>query len=211
MRAAIRIDDPGLAAAARGLCQLAGLTECPEDELRAGDLLLLGEDPAEAAAYAASGIRAVLCAEPLSFRDLWERLRGTGGEREDAPPKRGRAPEPEEARERGPAGERDPIPAADGKTRTVRCGGRSAVLTPREFALFACLARHAGETVSRETLLAEAWAGADPKPAANAPDVTVGYVRRRLAPLFGDGAILSRRGEGYVWTGGEVGGIRKAE
>ena len=216
MRAAIRIADPTLAAEVRGLCRLAGLTECPAEELLPGDVLLAdaGDLPAESADLSDwAGIRTVVCAAPLSYRDLWEDLRGTAmgsarsGSAESAPPL---VPEPDPEPARKPKKRQkaeppsDPGPEIllDEATRTVRRGAAEAVLTPREFALFACLVRRAGEAVPREVLLAEAWADVDPKPAANAPDVTVGYVRRKLAPLFGEGAILAKRGVGYVWTGG---------
>ena len=217
MRAAIRIADPTLREEVRGLCRLAGLVESPAEELDAGDILLVdaAEEAESSDLSGLPGIRTVVCAAPLSFGDLWEALRGTAegaGRAESEPgvqasapaPKPEPAPKPKKRQKTEP--ETDPGPAIllDEGTRTVRKGAAEAILSPREFAVLACLVRHAGEAVPREVLLAEAWADADPKPAANAPDVTVGYVRRKLAPLFGEGAILAKRGVGYVWTEGTV-------
>ncbi len=221
MRVLIRIADPSLAGQVRGLTMLAGIPECSAEELLPGDLCLLGETGpaadlpadvrrivlAEEPLPRESDPGATFCALPLSYRALWELLRGTG---EDRPPegsaKEAKRSEPvpaaasAEGKNESPA---DP-PTASSLTRTVRRGSRTAVLTAREFAVFATLVRHAGAAVSRETLSAQAWADASPKPASNAADVTVGYVRRKLAPLFGEGAILTKRGKGYVWCGGEV-------
>lgn len=226
MRVLIRLSDPRLDERVRDLCALAGVDVNPEDAdlcildrgaetadiPRPARAVVLAEDPAEPLPErftAFADVRAFPL--PLDFRALWELLRGASGENPVDPhpaPEAGRTPEP--APEQAPPEphlpvsppERSPArPSIDPDARTVEKDGVRVTLTPREFAVFACLARHAGEAVSRETLLGEAWADADPKPAANAPDVTVGYLRRKLAPLFGEGAIRSKRGVGYVWEG----------
>ena len=224
MRVLIQISDPSLAGQVRGLIRLAGIPECAPEDLAAGDLCLLDE-AAGAKAYpadvrcvvfaegaAADTERGSVCTLPLSYRALWDLLRGTGEsprtETEERPAEEAKPSETAPA-ERQSDPDADP-PSADCRTRTVRCGGRETVLTPREFAVFAALVRYAhahaaeGAVLSRETLLAQAWADVSPKPVSNAADVTVGYVRRKLAPLFGEGAILAKRGRGYVWCGGEV-------
>ncbi|MBR4896153.1 MAG: hypothetical protein IKZ41_06985, partial [Clostridia bacterium] len=68
MRAAIRIADPTLREEARGLCRLAGLAECPADELDAGDILLVdaAEEAESSDLSGMPGIRTVICAAPLS-------------------------------------------------------------------------------------------------------------------------------------------------
>ena len=107
-----------------------------------------------------------------------------------------------------PITEQDPAPLSDGvlldpAERTVTWQRESVRLSPREFALFGILFRRRGETVPREDLTA-AFGGLG-KPGgpgrssrSNPADVYVGYLRRKLRPLFGPGAILSVRGQGYV-------------
>ena len=93
----------------------------------------------------------------------------------------------------------EPVPAdpadavffsPDGETVAWR--GTTIRLTPREAGYFRILYRRRGETVSRQELSA----GEDTR--SNLTDVYMGYLRRKLRPLFGDGAILSGRGKGYV-------------
>ena len=78
-------------------------------------------------------------------------------------------------------------------SRRVWSGGAEVALSPREFSLLACFARHPGEALSRERLLAEAW-GYEHDPGTNVVDVYVGYLRRKL----GDpAAIETVRSAGY--------------
>lgn len=74
-------------------------------------------------------------------------------------------------------------------------------LTEREFRVLEVLAERAGETVSRELLLRDAWDGMESR--GNVVDVYVGYLRKKLEPHFGKGVILSIRGKGYVLSPGE--------
>ena len=82
----------------------------------------------------------------------------------------------------------------DEKSRRVSFAGDFAVLSPRECELFAMLYRRRGHAVSRKDMQRELWHGGS----SNAPDVYINYLRRRLRPLLGDGAIVSLRGEGYM-------------
>lgn len=78
-------------------------------------------------------------------------------------------------------------------SRRAWSGGAEVALSPREFSLLACFARHPGEALSRERLLAEAW-GYEHDPGTNVVDVYVGYLRRKL----GDpAAIETVRSAGY--------------
>ena len=78
-------------------------------------------------------------------------------------------------------------------SRRAWSGGAEVTLSPREFSLLACFARHPGEALSRERLLAEAW-GYEHDPGTNVVDVYVGYLRRKL----GDpAAIETVRSAGY--------------
>lgn len=120
--------------------------------------------------------------------------------------------------ERDPGADREAV-EFDG--RIVSWRGRTAVLTHAEAAYFRLLYERRGETVSREELRAApgrntrnardtdpASAGSPPNGsssngsplngASNLTDVYMGYLRRKLRPLFGDGAVLSVRGRGYV-------------
>ena len=77
-------------------------------------------------------------------------------------------------------------------TRTVALGGKSAVLTPREAELFELLYRAGGAPVSKDEILS-AFGGKD----SNLPTVYICYLRRRLEPVLGKGALTSVRG-GYL-------------
>ena len=84
-------------------------------------------------------------------------------------------------------------------SRRVWSGGEEVTLSPREFSLLTCFARHPGQALSRDRLLAEAW-GYEHDPGTNVVDVYVGYLRRKL----GDpAAIETVRSAGYRLPVGE--------
>ncbi|OTA40075.1 MAG: hypothetical protein A6D92_24865 [Symbiobacterium thermophilum] len=74
-------------------------------------------------------------------------------------------------------------------------------LSPKEFRLLWCLARRAGEIVSRETLLEELWDDTEFVD-DNTLTVNVARVRRRLEELGLDGVIETKRGQGYRLNAG---------
>jgi two-component system, OmpR family, response regulator len=76
--------------------------------------------------------------------------------------------------------------------RRARVSDGSADLTDREFRLLHHLARHAGEVISREQLLAEVW-GYHFDPRSNVVDVCI----RRLRKKLGAGSIETVRNVGY--------------
>lgn len=79
---------------------------------------------------------------------------------------------------------------------TVTFEGKSAKLTIREMELFCFLCERCGDVVSREEICTALWNGAD----SNVCDVYVSYLRKKLEPLSGPGALISVRGKGYMLT-----------
>lgn len=87
----------------------------------------------------------------------------------------------------------------DSATRRVHRGGAEIALTAREYAMLEYLMRNAGRVVNRAQILAHVWDD-NFDPVANAVDVLLGRVRRRVdrdgsAPL-----IHTMRGAGYILT-----------
>jgi DNA-binding response OmpR family regulator len=81
-------------------------------------------------------------------------------------------------------------------TRRVRRGARSVQLSTTEFELLAFLARHQGEVLTREQILASVW-GYEHDPATNVVDVYVGYLRRKLGTTEDPAPIQTVRAVGY--------------
>jgi two-component system, OmpR family, copper resistance phosphate regulon response regulator CusR len=84
----------------------------------------------------------------------------------------------------------------DLEQHVVRCGKLRIELSPREFALLACLAREPGRVVTRKQLLTAVW-GIDFDPGTNVVDVAVSRLRRRLTSARGV-AIEAEPGLGYA-------------
>ncbi|MCR2812159.1 response regulator transcription factor [Microbacterium sp. zg.Y1090] len=78
--------------------------------------------------------------------------------------------------------------------RRATIGDREVDLSAREFALAEQFLRHAGEVLSRETLLSRVW-GLDFDPGSNVVDVYVRYLRAKFGPHL----ITTVRGSGYRW------------
>lgn len=81
-------------------------------------------------------------------------------------------------------------------TRTVSRAGRAIPLVRREFALLECLARHAGEVVTRSMMLEEVW-NCRFDPGSNVVDVHVGRLRRKLEETPLPPILHTVRGAGY--------------
>jgi two-component system OmpR family response regulator len=82
----------------------------------------------------------------------------------------------------------------DEVSRDVLVAGHQVDLSPREFSLLECLLRHAGQTLSRDQLLDQAW----PFSVAvtpNAVDAYVHYLRTKLGSAAGQ--LETVRGVGY--------------
>jgi DNA-binding response OmpR family regulator len=84
----------------------------------------------------------------------------------------------------------------DLRARRAHHKGVDVAMTGREIDVLACLARRAGEVVSRREILDLAW-GKEASLTENAVDVYIGYLRRRLAALDGAPRIETVRGVGF--------------
>jgi DNA-binding response OmpR family regulator len=82
----------------------------------------------------------------------------------------------------------------DEAARSVTVDGRSVDLSPREFALLECLLRHAGQTLSRDQLLDQAWPF-NVAVTLNAVDAYIHYLRTKLGAA--GTWIETVRGVGY--------------
>jgi two-component system copper resistance phosphate regulon response regulator CusR len=84
-------------------------------------------------------------------------------------------------------------------------GGVPIVLTAREFALLEYLMRNPRRVVSRAQILEHVWDD-NFDPVANAVDVLVGRVRRKIDGPHGPALLHTVRGAGYVLTDRPTGG-----
>ena len=117
------------------------------------------------------------------------RVRGALGAAAGARPPRRPARATDDTR-RSTAG---PI-ALDETARRVTVDGSPVDLSPREFSLLECLLRHAGQTLTRDQLLDQAWPfGVAVTP--NAVDAYIHYLRDKLGPA--GRCIQTVRGVGY--------------
>ena len=119
--------------------------------------------------------------KPFAFEELSARLRALA--------RRGHAP----GRRTTPTLKAGPI-ALDETARRVTVDGATVDLSPREFSLLECLLRHAGQTLSRDQLLDQAWPfGVAVTP--NAVDAYIHYLRDKLGAAGRN--IQTVRGVGY--------------
>jgi two-component system, OmpR family, response regulator len=119
--------------------------------------------------------------KPFAFEELSARLRALA--RRGAPP----------GRRTKPTLVAGPI-ALDETARRVTVDGSTVDLSPREFSLLECLLRHAGQTLSRDQLLDQAWPfGVAVTP--NAVDAYIHYLRDKLGSA--GRYIQTVRGVGY--------------
>ena len=81
--------------------------------------------------------------------------------------------------------------------KTVQRDGIAVALTAREFSLLECLARRAGQTLSRAQIEAHLYNEAD-SPLSNAVDAAIYSLRRKLSPPGTPPLIHTRRGLGYL-------------
>ncbi len=81
-------------------------------------------------------------------------------------------------------------------TRTVRRGGKTIDLLPREFQLLECLMRNAGHVVTRTMLLENVW-DYHFDPQTNVIDVHVSRLRQKIDKNFEHPLLHTVRGAGY--------------
>ncbi len=83
--------------------------------------------------------------------------------------------------------------------RIVSYHGADAFLSPREGKLFEALFECRGEAVSRDVLREKAFDITETAgKGSNVVDVYINYLRKRLSPIFGGGAVATVRGIGYA-------------
>jgi DNA-binding response OmpR family regulator len=88
----------------------------------------------------------------------------------------------------------------DTSTRTVKRGGESIHLTPREYGLLQFLAFHRGRVVSRSMIWEHLYDEHD-ESTSNVVDVYIRYLRNKIDKGFEPPLILTRWGEGYLLRG----------
>jgi DNA-binding response OmpR family regulator len=87
--------------------------------------------------------------------------------------------------------------AVDFRRMTATRGGEPLDLSPREFAILACLAARRGEVVTREQLLQVVW-GYETLPLTRTVDMHIAKLRRKVEPDPGDpSVIVTVHGAGY--------------
>jgi len=91
----------------------------------------------------------------------------------------------------------------DTATRTVKRGGQSVHLTPREYALLEFLAFHRGKVVTRSMIWEHLYDEHD-ESTSNVVDVYIRYLRNKIDKDFELPLILTRWGEGYMLRGDEA-------
>lgn len=88
----------------------------------------------------------------------------------------------------------------DTAARTVKRGGQTIHLTPREFALLQFLAFHRGKVVTRSMIWEHLYDEYDEN-TSNVVDVYIRYLRTKIDKGFAKPLILTRWGEGYMLRG----------
>jgi two-component system copper resistance phosphate regulon response regulator CusR len=83
--------------------------------------------------------------------------------------------------------------------RRARRGTRQIALTPKEFDLLSYLARHQGQTVTRQMLAKDVWHEVDrATPLDNVIDVHIAHLRRKIDEGEQKKLIQTVRGVGFA-------------
>jgi DNA-binding response OmpR family regulator len=85
----------------------------------------------------------------------------------------------------------------DTASRTVKRGGKSIHLTPREYALLEFLAFHRGKVTTRSMIWEHLYDDQDEN-TSNVVDVYIRYLRNKIDKGYEPPLILTRWGEGYL-------------
>jgi DNA-binding response OmpR family regulator len=85
----------------------------------------------------------------------------------------------------------------DTASRTVKRGGKTIHLTPREYALLEFLAFHRGKVTTRSMIWEHLYDDQDEN-TSNVVDVYIRYLRNKIDKGFDPPLILTRWGEGYM-------------
>jgi DNA-binding response OmpR family regulator len=88
----------------------------------------------------------------------------------------------------------------DTSSRSVRRGGHSIQLTPREYALLEFLAFHRGKVATRSMIWEHLYDEQD-ESTSNVVDVYIRYLRNKIDKGYDPPLILTRWGEGYLLRG----------
>jgi DNA-binding response OmpR family regulator len=88
----------------------------------------------------------------------------------------------------------------DTAARSVKRGGKTIHLTPREFALLEFLAFHRGKVVSRSMIWEHLYDEQDEN-TSNVVDVYIRYLRNKIDKGYDPALIMTRWGEGYLLRG----------
>ncbi len=92
----------------------------------------------------------------------------------------------------------------DPVARRILKRGSEVVLSAREFDILYLLASHAGQVITRLTILDEIWDG-DTDLRSNVIDVHLGAIRAKIDKPFGTETITTARGVGYRFEPGPTG------
>jgi len=87
--------------------------------------------------------------------------------------------------------------------RSVHRGGRAIELSPKEFCLLEFLMRHAGQSVTRSTIVENVWK-LNHDTMTNVVDVYINYLRRKVDSGYDHALIRTVRGVGYRIGGNGV-------
>ena len=89
--------------------------------------------------------------------------------------------------------------------QTVKRGGQTIDLTPREFELLNLLASNRGRVLTRAEILSHFYAD-DPEGAgdSNIVDVYIRFLRKKIDEGFWPRLLLTRRRQGYMMRGGKA-------
>ena len=99
------------------------------------------------------------------------------------------------------SGTAEKVPAEEPALPEIRDGEitwqkKSVRLTEKEMRLFEYLYAARGRIVPRDELIGGVWDGYTGD--ANVADVYISYLRKKLIPLFGQGVLVTVRGQGYL-------------